>query len=173
VALAIVLLRREQESSDEIVSAQAAETPPDIRPTPSAHSPARTQLQPSPTQATPAWLIGVTFPRAEQELSNATRVVERLLETRQNREPGRGIALFSPSYRARLATELGIPEIELEHALEIARVEGDGPALRSVELVSSTGETLSVRVGYENRSFETYRFVRVAGSLSIESIERA
>ncbi len=83
----------------------------------------------------------------------------------------------SRSFRRRIERDSqpswAFPENELQHALEGASIAGDGPALRSVELVSSTGEMLSVRVGYEDRSFEIYRFVRVAGSLSIDSIERA
>ncbi len=173
VALSVLLTRREQDTSEESIPMQDAEKVPDIRRSSLSHPPAATQLRTIPTQATPAWLSGVIFPRAAQELSDATRVVERLLETRQSGEPGRGIALYSPSYRARLATTLAIPENELEHALETARIEGDGPALRSVELVSSSSEALAVRVGYEDRSFEIYRFVRVDGNLSIDSIEWA
>ena len=172
VALSVLLLRREQGTSEDPLSPQDVEIPPETRLTTLARPAAATPLRTLPTQATPAWLAGVTFPRASQELSEATRVVEQLLETRQNREPGRGIALFSPSYRERLAIELGISENELAHALEIASIAGDGPVLRSVELVSSSGEALSVRVGYEDRTFEIYRFARVADSLSIDSIER-
>ena len=173
VALSVLLTRREQDTSEESLPVQEAEKAPDIRRSSLAPLPAATPPRMTATAATPAWLAGVTFPRAAQELSDATRVVERLLETRQSGEPGRGIALYSPSYRARLATTLGIPEHELEHALETARIAGDGPELRSVEFVSSSGEALSVRVGYQDRSFEIYRFVQVDGSLSIDAIERA
>ena len=172
VALSVLLSRRDRESSMDESSPREAETTREVA-LPAAHSRIEPRMGRDPSTSTPAWLSGVTFPPASSGLSEATAFIERLLQARRTRDLQAGTALYSPAFRARLATDLGVSEEELARALEEATIEGDSPILRSVELVSAAGDTLSVRVGYADRSAEVYRLVRIEGRWAIDSIERA
>ena len=173
VALSFLLGRRGEDSPEERDPSRDAAPPAEPIPA----SPARPRIEPrsipAPSPSTPAWLSGVTLPQSSAGLSEAAAVIERLLDARRNRDLAAGIALYSPSFRARLAAELGVPEDRLESALGGAAIEGDAPVLRSVELVSATADELRARIGYADRSSEIYRLVRIDGRWAIDAIERA
>jgi hypothetical protein len=173
VVLSFLLARRGGETTEERDPPRETERP--VEPSPSP--PLITRIEPRTVTATdpstPAWLTGVTFPRSFQTLSDAAAVVERLLEARRTRDLAAGIALYSPAFRERMAAALGVTEDGLFLALDETTIEGDPPALRSIELVSATGDDLRVRAGYADRSTELYRLVRIDGQWAIDSIERA
>lgn len=172
VALTVLLARKPREPVEEPSSAPespAAELPPAS----AQRARAEARSMPGPGATTPVWLAGVELVRPPQQLSEATSLVERLLEARRAGKLDEGVALYSAPFRAKLAEELGVSEDGLRHALAQARIEGDVPVLRAVELVSSTEGSMTVRVGYADRTSELYRLVRHQGSWAIDSIERA
>ncbi len=173
VALSVVLARRERDSPSDELLVEKPETTPLVTPPTTNVKPLRA-IPPTPMKSStsPAWLTGVVFPMPSNGLSDAVLLIERLLAARRNTELAAGIALYTPAFRARLAIELGVTEDGLEDALNGATIEGDVPDLRSVELVSGAGDTMSVRAGYANRSSEVYRLIRIEGHWSIDSIER-
>lgn len=173
VALSFLLGRRGEDSPEEPGPSRDAGPTAEPIPTPPTSPRVEARSIATPAPSTPAWLSGVTLPQAPTGLAEAVAVIERLLDARRDRDLAAGIALYSPSFRARLATELGVPEDRLESALGRAGIDRDAPVLRSVELVSTTGDELRARIGYGDRSSETYRLVRVDGRWAIDAIERA
>ena len=173
VALSFLLARRGENAPEEREPSRDAGPTVEFIPAPPTIPRVEARSIAVPAPSMPAWLSGVTLPQAPTGLSEAAAVIEHLLEARRDRDLFAGIALYSPSFRARLAGELGVPEEQLAAALDGAAIEGDAPALRSVELVSATGDELRARAGYADRTSEMYRLVRIEGRWAIDSIERA
>lgn len=173
VALSVLLARNGHEQTDvPPLSPPEREVPPTFslpveRPRLDVRTMASTRTE------SPVWLSGVTFSQGMAGLSEASEVIERLLEARRLGDLAAGIALYSPSFRAHLAAELGVSENELKQTLQGATIDGESPALRSVELVSAGEDNLRVRAGYADRSTEVYQLVRIEGRWRIDSIERA
>lgn len=173
LALSVLLARARPEQTDvpPLLPLPEREDPPTIT-VPVERPPLDMRVMASTRTESPVWLAGVTLPTATAGLSEASDVIERLLEARRLGDLPAGIALYSPSYRACLAVELGVSENELIHTLQGATIDGSAPSLRSVELVSAGDNNLRVRAGYANRSTEVYQLVRIEGSWKIDSIER-
>ena len=173
VALSFLLARRTGATPEEPEPPRDAGPPAEPAPLPPARPRIEARSAVTSASPTPAWLSGVSLPQSPSGLSEAAAVIERLLEARRNRNLASGIALYSTSFRARLAGELGMPVEHLGRALGEAAIEGDAPALRSVEMVSANGDWMSARAGYADRTSEIYRLVRIDGHWAIDSIERA
>lgn len=169
VALSALLARRSEDAAEEPAPEHPAEevSPPSVP---------RPRTEPRPNHADPslpAWLAGVALPRADGALSEATALIEQLLEARRMGNLEAGIALYSPAFRVRMASALGVADEGLERVLADATIEGSAPSLRSIELVTATGDALTVRVGYADRSAEIYQLIRLEKRWAIDSIDRA
>ncbi len=80
VALSLLLARRQPETQPEREPHREPEPARSIPPAPAPRPRADMQSVVTTTPATPAWLAGVTLPRSEHPLSEATAVIERLLD---------------------------------------------------------------------------------------------
>lgn len=173
VVLSFLLARQEGETVDGEETARTDRTQPaETTPPP----PRPRSMSPTPPVANkdsvPVWLSGVRLPHSDHGLSEASSIIERLLEARRRQDLSAGIALYTPAFRAKQATQLGVQAEELARALEQATFDGVAPALRSVELLSGTGDSLRVRATYSDRSAEVYQLQRIDGCWAIDSIER-
>ena len=131
----------------------------------------RAERPPLPTTApAPVWLDGVGFPPSNASLAAATQVIELLLSARRDHDLGRGLALYTPELLRSLRASLGVDEEGLAEALSAATFDGEPPALRSIEIVSASGNRMTVRVGYASGSAECYRLVDIDNRWSIEEI---
>lgn len=173
VALAMLLNRRAQESPEDDFPA-LSERRASSEPAESALARPEPRPKPAPKPQTPAWLGGVSLPiQSGSRLAAATAVIEELLEARQSGALDAGVELLSPAYRARLADELGVQEDALAEVMRAVHISGEGPVLRSVELLSAQSAAMSIRATYMDRTAETYRLIWSDGSLFIDSIDRA
>lgn len=173
IALAMLLNRRAQEPPEDDFPALS-----ERRASGEPAEPAIVRPEPRPIPASkpqaPAWLGGVSLPiQSGSRLAAATTVIEELLEARQSGALDAGVALLSAAHRGRLADELGVQEDALAEVMRVAQISGEGPVLRSVELVSAQGAAMSIRATYMDRTAETYRLIWSDGSLLIDAIDRA
>ncbi|MCO5220013.1 MAG: hypothetical protein M9947_00325 [Thermomicrobiales bacterium] len=175
IALA-VLSKRQTESAEDLEGRHRDVTP--ARPE-SEREPEQTRRsavsrpmpEPSPPKSpSPAWLSGVTMPVEPGSLSEAAALIESLLSARRGKDLNGVSALFTPAMQQQLSDQFGVPIANLDDRLASAVFAGDAPALRSVELVSSTGSTMSVRAAYTNGAPEVYRLVFHNGILKIDQI---
>jgi hypothetical protein len=165
VALSTFLRRGEDETE-----ADRAVAPP-----PSSPSPPRLPAAPSPTSdrpprtatsGVPAWLDGVSFPTTEATLADAAAVIEALLSARRDNDLRRGLALYTSESLQSLHESFGFDDADLVHAA----FAGDPPALRSIEIISATGNRMTARAGYSNGKSEIYRLVRLDDRWLIQEI---
>lgn len=121
------------------------------------------ERQPLPERSRlPAWLDGVTFPTVNAPLVAAAEVVEALLSARRDHDLHRGFQLYTPE----LLRSLDFDDANLANA----EFSGEPPTLRSIEVVSTSGNRMNVRAGYSTGGSEIYRLVRVDDRWMIEEI---
>lgn len=175
IALA-VLSKRQGESAEDLEERHRDVTP--ARPESERESEQtrhsavpRPMPEPSlPKSPSPAWLSGVTIPVEAGSLSEAAALIESLLAARRGKDLSCVSALFTPTMQQQLSDQFGVPITNLGDRLASAAFDGDAPALRSVELVSATGSTMSVRAAYTSGAPEVYRLVFHSGTWKIDQI---
>ena len=168
VALSLLLFRRDREDASE--QPVAAPPPDPIQARAPPISPIRRERPVLATDPVPAWLQGVIFPDGDASLAEAASLIESLLAARRDHDLAGGLKLYSSEMVESLRKSLGVDEAGLVEALNSAQYEGGPPHLRSVDLISSTSNRMTVRASYTSGASETYRLVRIGGQWLIEGI---
>jgi hypothetical protein len=167
-ALSVLLFRRTGEEASE---RPATVPPPEPNPARApSFSPARRERPLPVTDPVPAWLQGVIFSSGDASLADAASVIEALLSARRDHDLAGGLRLYSKELLDSLRTSLGVDEAGLVEALNHAQFDGDPPTLRSLDLIGSSSNHMTVRAGYTSSADEVYRLVRLGGQWLIEGI---